>query len=735
MRDAERVCETLRELGGTATRGAVWGALSEPPAGQTERREILAYASRQGWLDAAPRRLSLTPKGSARFGPQHLSRESASAAIAEPDYEPPRDLYVSILNGLPEPHANFVDVIVSQIIARYHLADLRLAEWPGNMTIGGSGTGKTTLNRLICRLFDMDIVAHTVDMTQAQTLGALRGLHVPQQGFQPSHYMSYPYLAFEEVDKDETRIKIIDAYFRGEIRQEARGKRYQVLPVPVIYANPPRKGGELIAEGEGKYALLHPAWRRRSFVLDTDYVSPDDKADVEDFAAWLDSDGNLEPGILQRQSFRVAPRLNDESKAMLRNVRELLTTDFRNRNLWPGFGPLELTALGMAALYGLDDESAAWRIGNSYLIITETIPGQVIPGALEIWKSVAGMRGRTTEEIREHIRAQIKAREAQASKTLVKPAPTADEIARAHYAFIENRTVMEDNLTKALILFDPGRFGASPYEQTISEQCNRKIRSFLKAIAGTHNAEELNPWVKIYNEELLPNLKSQADVLRKFLAQQEANQPDKIFQQIMTDLNESPENVITYTPDNPTQYQRVLDILRRTKRSYDFEYEETAAGEIEIWREEEEPEEEDAIEGEVISDTHAPSFSRLALPPARTVIDMAAISRAAEERKGRELLEAAKMEEGTYYCKFNHPFMQTRATHAIIGTHNSYGNMTSRKDMLAGRIGRPYRDPGGYYDPGVVFQEEVTYACYKHVQDAIKYIGNKGYPYYRDEEW
>jgi hypothetical protein len=590
MRDAERVCEALRELGGSSTRAGLWEALPDVPSAIADRREILAYAARQGWLELSPKKLSLTAKGNARFGPQFLSRESAAAAMAEPGYEPPRELYKSVLARLPEPHARFADVVISEIIARYHLADIRVNEWPGNMAIGGSGSGKTTIHKLITRLFGIDHVAHTVDMTQSQTLGALRGLHVPQRGFQPSHYMSYPYIAFEEMDKSDDKIKVVDAYFRGEIRQETRGTRYRVLPVPVIYANPPRKNGEIVTEGEDKYSLLHPAWRRRSFVLDTDYISPDEKSDVEDFAAWLDDD-NLEPEILHRESFKVDSRLSDAGKDILRSVRELLTTDYRNRNLWSGFGPLELVALGQAALHGINHVTAAWRTGEAYLIIAETIPGQVIPGAREIWRAVARNAGKDAAGLREIIRAEIKAREAQIPRLPAVVPPTPEETAMERLKFLSNRDKMLTNLQNGLKIFNPELYPANTYERSVSEQYSSEFRAFITAIGNTRDATELAPYVTLYSR-MLEQAKPQAEILKRWHEQERANQVRSEFQEAMAELERDPGHVLTYTPQNPTQYAEMLAIVRSTSRRYGFEFEETDQGTIEIWKpEEEEPEE------------------------------------------------------------------------------------------------------------------------------------------------
>ncbi len=521
---AERACETLWTLGGTSTPGRLSEALPDVLSDVGKRAEALRFAVGQDWIVRAGNRLVLTDKGVTRFGPLVRTRE-AVAPEPEPGYVPPVGLLDSVLSMLPPAHATFSRMIIETIIARMHLAETCNDPWPGFMAIGGSGTGKTTIHKLICRLFGWDHVPCTVNMTQAHTRGALKGIVITGLGFQPSPYMSMPYLVFEEVDKEAALVSIVDPYFLGEIRQQTRGRDYRILPVPVILANPPDKGD--------RYSLIHPAWRRRSVFMDTASMSAADKERIERFAYFLEKPETKRAldGILRPENLSVPGRLSAAGNAVLNCLRDVLTTDFRNRNLYSGTGPVELIVLGHLALYGGSHEQAAWSVGRAYLTITGTIDGQIVPHGLALWDKLSGHLGSGESELRSVIRSgraatelAVRDREAEIARQN-SPLEVARRNAEARERQLDGMRV----LGRLGELFEPDNFYDGTGQFRIACRYTSKIAARRDGIKSAKTFIDLDASLELMRE-LLPELEPHVSYLEEELqriTREEQEEPEE----------------------------------------------------------------------------------------------------------------------------------------------------------------------------------------------------------------
>jgi len=540
MSGAESVCRALLELGGAGTPSGLTLALPDILTTSTVRTGILSYAERNGWITRTQRKVELTAKGHLRFGTRQLPRESVLVKADIPVYAPPVGRYEAVVSRLPMPHQMFVEMVIDAIIARRHLANVRNEPWPGFAGIGGSGTGKTTMHRLICRLCDFEITACTVNLTQAHTSGELKGLWGGlKHGFVPSKYMGFPYLVFEEVDKDAEKIKLIDPYFLGEIKAETRGKSYRILPVPVILGNPPEKGE--------RYSLIHPAWRRRSVFLDTQYLSAAEKIRIEDFAEWLDTPGNLEPGMLSIESFTVPERLSEPGKAMLQCVRELLSTDFRNRDLYSGTGPLELITLGHIALHGQSHEIAAWHIGLFYLAIASTIPDQIVPDALPMWNKLYDHAGESLSVLRGIIKSSKSASQLARRSAGVAKIQTPEDLASARIKFRADKLKGLRAVDNWLKLFDPELFYADTQHFVIAAQFGDEFTAIRAEIKDAGNHESLRIAITIHNkacalaEQYTEYLREELARIEREESEESENEPgydDVIDGEVIDDDNE-----------------------------------------------------------------------------------------------------------------------------------------------------------------------------------------------------
>jgi hypothetical protein len=546
MSGAESVCHALLELGGTGTPSGLTTALPGILTTARVRTEILSYAERNGWITRTQRRVELTAKGHDRFGTRQLPRESVITVKNNPVYAPPIGQYESVVSRLPMPHQMFVRMLIDAIIARRHLANTRNEPWPGFVGIGGSGTGKTTMHRLICRMCDFEITACTVNLTRAHTSGELKGLWGgPKYGFVPSKYMGFPYLVFEEVDKDAEKIKLVDPYFLGEIKAETRGKSYRILPVPVILGNPPEKGD--------RYSLVHPAWRRRSVFLDTQYLSAAEKISIEDFAEWLDTPGNLEPGMLHIENFKVPERLSESGKAILQCVRELLSTDFRNRDLYSGTGPLELITLGHVALHGQSHEIAAWHVGLYYLGIASTIPGQVVPDALPMWVKLYDHMGESLSALRGIIKSSKSASELAIRSAEVAKIETPEDLANARMRFRVDKIKALRTVDNWLKLFDPSSFYEDTHYFHIAVQFDDAFTAIRAEVNSAVDPPALEIALKIHNRTC--GLAEQyTNALRQELAriereESEPDTPEPVYDAVIVDDSVPGTDVAVYKPD------------------------------------------------------------------------------------------------------------------------------------------------------------------------------------------
>lgn len=500
-RDAEEACRALWELGDSVTSVRLSQALPALLAVPADRKQILDYAERQGWIIRANRRIELTGKGQQRFSPYLRPREESPGTQIKPAYTVPLKTLESVLSRLPMQHRLFVTLLSDTIVARRHLALSRNEPWPGHIAIGGSGTGKTTMHRLICRLFEFDPVPCTVNLTQAHTRGALKGTVITGHGFMPSPYMRLPYLAFEEVDKEKSLVSLVDPYFLGEISHETRGQPYHIFPAPAIFANPPD-------DSKDRYSLVHPAWRRRSVFLDTQFMSPREKEQIEDFADWLDSPGNLSPGLLQLDSFTVPGRLSDAGKAMLQCVRELLSPGFRNLDLYCGTGPLELITLGHIAVYGMSHEVAAWHIGLCYLGIGSTVAGELTPDALTVWERLYPLAGSDLASLRKALRSAKSSAETARESAEIERQISPEDAMLARMQESKRKLQALNRCGKWIRFFDPDRFyddtsfdheGETYYHYDITEQIRDDFQIMHGEINQAKDSDTLTTAITLFN--------------------------------------------------------------------------------------------------------------------------------------------------------------------------------------------------------------------------------------------
>lgn len=273
---------------------------------------------------------------------------AARPAVA--DYRP--EQLSDMIAGLPGPGQAFARLAVAAVLVRQ--AGRRSHGHLGFIAVGATGTGKTTLARVVCALFGLDPDGHRLRVPD-QSRGALVGRHTSGGRYVPATWRGRPFVLFDEADKDRYLTGDALTYFQGDAVSMIDGQPYPIRSVPMIAAN-------------GGPGLIPQEYRRRSIVLDT---SGFDRAQVQAFARQVGTG----PAIIPLDM------LPDDEPApdvltILDQLSDRLTDDGRAE--YPGAEYLGPLVPAYAALFGIDQDTATDRVATDYLTCAGTV-GQV-PG-------------------------------------------------------------------------------------------------------------------------------------------------------------------------------------------------------------------------------------------------------------------------------------------------------------------------------------------------------------------
>lgn len=426
MKPAERLEAAGRHLvraGGSAAPGELADALGGLDANQQSRlvRDLRAA----GYVTGTRVRMQLTDAGWSRF--------------AGVDGEPAGEVLDRVLDGWPQAHRAFVELLVSAIVARHHLADRYGFGHLAFMAIGPTATGKSAMAGLVCRLFGRDVATHTLylpEVTPGEVMGR-RVQDVDGWHLEPAPVTQQPFLLLDEFDKaDEATRRQALAYLHDQPRRMVGAELRELRPTTLLAANPPTSGE--------RYRMLRQEYRRRSVVLDTAGTRGIGEVLRHTYDAWTPADRlDLE------QLVPPADELPDAARGTLQSLADHVLTD-AGREEFPGVAALELAALGRWALLGAeaDPGAAALGVAVAYAQATGTVPGMVNEGwqlDLAAIRSVLGADGEAIAAAVERGRAeqaaavrdvhQVRRRKVQADYRVLEDAATlAAELRSLHDA-------------------------------------------------------------------------------------------------------------------------------------------------------------------------------------------------------------------------------------------------------------------------------------------------------------
>ncbi len=239
--------ESLARGGGTATPGEL-GRLAG--VGKSVQAAHIKDLSAARLVDATNREVRITPLGQSYAGAEGPAL-SAGAGL---------DL---ALAPFPPWHRAFLRLLISAVVARWHLAEAWAdAQWPGFVVLGGTKVGKSAMADWMCRMLGLEL-AQAVRILRTETKGGLLG-RVRGDRFVASALVDLPFVCFDEFDKAEEELKKEAlVYMLGRAREYREGAVLLLRPTPMLAYNPPDSEDRQV-----RLAKVPEEYRRRAVVLD-----------------------------------------------------------------------------------------------------------------------------------------------------------------------------------------------------------------------------------------------------------------------------------------------------------------------------------------------------------------------------------------------------------------------------------------------------------------------------------
>ncbi len=247
----------------------------------------------------------------------------------------------------------FVRLLLSAVIARHHLVDEHADGWAGFIALGPSKTGKTSIAKLVCRVYGLDEL-QAIKLAQDETAGSLVARRErdadTDTGYRvrSSPLLELPFATIDEWDKALEPVKsAASRLLLGHTATEIEGTRLTMRPTVLVCLNTGRDEG---------MRVLHEAHIRRSVVLDTTPLA----------GLVTDLDDAMH-GLFQETAVPrlILARLRPPATSLPSDLRRVLRDELRAGLTEEGWAlsdvePLARVALGRAALTDAPLEQAVF---------------------------------------------------------------------------------------------------------------------------------------------------------------------------------------------------------------------------------------------------------------------------------------------------------------------------------------------------------------------------------------
>lgn len=309
----------------------------------------------------------------------------------------------------------FVRLLLSAVIARHHLVDEYADGWAGFIALGPSKTGKTSIAKLVCRVYGLDEL-QAIRLAQDETPGSL----VIRREREPAGWrvwssplLELPFATIDEWDKAPDLVKrAASRLLLGHTATDFEGEPLTMRPTVLVCLNTGRDEG---------MRVLHEAHIRRSVVLDTTPLAGL-VADLDEAMHRLFQETSVPRLTLAR--------LRPPATSLPSDLRRLLRDELRAGLTEAGWAlsdvePLARVALGRAALTDAPLEQAVLATALDALTCAATV-GHAQPGFSARLAPRLGARGSLVPDAgaaEEELARRRSATQATARKT------TADRLA------------------------------------------------------------------------------------------------------------------------------------------------------------------------------------------------------------------------------------------------------------------------------------------------------------------
>lgn len=295
-----------------------------------------------------------------------------------------------VIEKLPtEHHKAFLRLLLSAIVAKYHLFNTCDQGWPSFIAGGPTKTMKTALAGLICRLFGWDpgaYIKHVQISSQNELIGRRFGEGTGKFGFTPSCYFGCAFICLDELDKAKGSIRKQALYYlQGTTTVAVEGTAFENHALPLVTLNMNSPQDPTIVDSYKRRAVVFETWPLTAELKDVDLVAQ-----------------RIFGGSIPRLNLdKLAPLKRKLSTSESHDLRELVKDNLNDEG-WKltDLVPLELLTRGRVA-FGVTITEAVYQTVNDYLLCSETTGwtkkgwrGRLRP----VWKRVRGNEPATVEQ-------------------------------------------------------------------------------------------------------------------------------------------------------------------------------------------------------------------------------------------------------------------------------------------------------------------------------------------------
>ena len=479
-----------------------------------------------------------------RYGEYALSEkgrrfvEELSVPVA-PDLKDPK--LKKLIGMLPtELHRALFRLLLSGVIAKYHLSDIFDDGYPAFILGGETKSFKTALANVVCRLLGLkpEESIYPLFTAIAGEFG-VRRFRTKEQKFTiaASPLFRQPFVCLDEFDKvtdRDTRRNIL-FFLDGRRKFTVEGEIVENRVCTLVTLN--IKIGK---DGIERFGVPTP-YIRRSIVADTEHVRVELR-DVDLVAKRIFEMKDFPKIILSRLRLVHTELSNDVSKC-LRNLL-MNSTDEAFQSLIDT-RPLAILTLGRSALLDGDVREAMYQTLWDRLVCLESLGGTLAGWREKVAKEWTKYKREEQPEIEKQLR-EAEEREKARKKMLAERTVALEErkVGKidTEVAFILHRAELSSQIQRLIQELGRGEPLAEP------------LRWLRKNINASRTSEQLGNYEQSFNKSMLPNV--QLRLKEKSDAEEQAEREKKTAKEMAAIMKESKQKAVLLQREKEQEERR-----------------------------------------------------------------------------------------------------------------------------------------------------------------------------------